>query len=121
MASDFAEYCLHVRQLQTKIARCAIWINIPAALLNFILVQTNDLGVLPIHIRSWPVSWAFSLMWLVASGIPLMLLAEFWEMWWNPSARDAYASRSCKVPENVRQGLLEGNRRVVKRTFGIPV
>jgi hypothetical protein len=28
MSSDFAEYCLHIRRLQTKIARCAIWINI---------------------------------------------------------------------------------------------
>ena len=52
MSSDFAEYCLHVRQLQTKVARCAIWINIPAALLNFIIVQTNDLGLLPTHIQS---------------------------------------------------------------------
>ena len=96
IASDFAEYCLHIRQLQTKVARCAIWMNIPAALLNFILVQTNDLGVLPIHIRSWPASWTFSLMWLVVSGLPLMLLAEFWEMWWNPFARDADASRATR-------------------------
>ena len=75
MASDLAEYCLHVRQLQTKIARCAIWINIPAALLTFILVRTNDVVVLPIHIRRWPASWTFSLTWLFVSGLPLMLLA----------------------------------------------
>ena len=60
-------------------------------------------------------------MWLVVSGLPLMLLAEFCEMWWNPFAGDAYASGSCSVPENVRLGLLEGNRRVVKRTFDTPV
>jgi hypothetical protein len=51
MASDFAEYCLHIKRLQTRIARCAIWINIPLALLNFILVQFDGFGVLPSPVR----------------------------------------------------------------------
>ena len=50
-----------------------------------------------------------------------MLLTEFWEMWWNPFARNAYTSRSCGVPETARQDLLEGNRRAVKSAFGISV
>jgi hypothetical protein len=48
-----------------------------------------------------------------------MLLAESWEMWWNPFARDAYASEDSKMSENIRQRLLEDNRRVVKRAFGL--
>jgi hypothetical protein len=43
MASDFAEYRLHIRRLQTGVARFAIWFNIPLALLNFILVQLDEL------------------------------------------------------------------------------
>lgn len=121
MASDFAEYCLHVRQLQTKIARFAIWINIPAALLNFVLAQLGDFCLLPIHFTSTPISWTLSLLWFVVSAVPLMLLAEFWEMWWHPFARDAYASQSSKMPDDARQSLLKGNRRVVERAFGIAV
>jgi hypothetical protein len=45
-----------------------------------------------------------SLAWPVVSGIPLMLLAESWEMWWNPFARDTSSS---------------DDRRVVKRAFGV--
>lgn len=116
MASDLAGHCLHARQLQTKIARCAIWINIPAALTNFILVQVNDLGVLPTYIQSWPASWTFSPLWLVVSGLPLVLLAGLWAF-----ARSAYTSQSCRFPEKARQGLLEGNRRAVKSAFGISV
>jgi hypothetical protein len=121
MASDFAEYCQHVRQLQTKIARFAIWINLPAALLNFVLAQLSDLGLLPIHSILTPISWTLSLLWFVVSAVPLMLLAEFWEMWWNPFARDAYASQSSKMSDDARQSLLKGNRRVVQRAFGIAV
>lgn len=121
MASDFAEYCLHIRQLQTKVARCAIWINIPAALLNYILAQLSDLDLLPIYTRPTPASWILSLLWLVVSVVPLMLLAEFWEMWWNPFARDAYASQTSALSKKARQSLLEGNRRAVKRAFGISV
>ena len=121
MASDFAEYCLHIRQLQTRIGRCAIWINIPAALLKFILVQLSDLDLLPIYTRPTPASWILSLLWLVVSVVPLMLLAEFWEMWWNPFARDAYASQTSALSKKARQSLLEGNRRAVKRAFGISV
>jgi hypothetical protein len=121
MASDFAEFCLYVQRLQTKIARYAIWINIPAALLNFILVQLNNLGFLSIYVRPTPVRWTLSLQWLVVSVVPLMLLAEFREMWWNPFAKNAYPSQSCKMSENRRQRMLEGNRRVVKRAFDVAV
>ena len=38
VASELAEYCLHVRQLRTRVARYTIWINTPIALLNFTLV-----------------------------------------------------------------------------------
>lgn len=119
MPSDFAEYCLHVRRLQTRIARCAIWINIPAALLNFVLAQLDGFDILPPLVRPLLASWILSLAWLVASGIPLMLLAEFWEMWWNPFARAAYASENSKMSETKRQRLLDSNRRVVRRAFGI--
>ena len=119
MPSDFAEYGLHIRRLQTKIARCAIWVNIPAALLNFILVQLDGFELLPPLIRPLLSSWILSLAWLVVSGIPLMLLAESWEMWWNPFARDASASDDSKMSDTARQRLLEDNRRVVKRAFGI--
>jgi hypothetical protein len=61
MASNFAEYCLHSRRLQTKIARCAIWINIPIALLNFILVQFAGFDLLPALIRPLLASWILSL------------------------------------------------------------
>jgi len=119
MASDFAEYCLHIRQLQTRTARYAIWINIPVALLNFFLVQLAGFNLLPTYIRSWLASWTSSLAWLVVSVVPLMLLAEFWEMWWNPFARDANASTSDKLSEDAKQGLLSGNRRAVKKAFGV--
>jgi hypothetical protein len=118
MPSDFAEYCLHIRRLQTGIARCAIWINVPAALLNFILVQLDGFDLLPTLVRPLLASWILSLAWLVVSGLPMILFAEFWEMWWNPFARDAFAEDS-KMSETSRQRLLEGNRRVVKRAFGI--
>jgi len=118
MPSDFAECCLHLRQLQTKTARFAIWINIPVALINFILVQSDGFDLLPTFIKPLMASEILSLTWLVVSGLPLMLLAEFWEMWWNPSARDAYASENGKMSANTRRALLEGNRRVVRRAFG---
>jgi hypothetical protein len=121
MVSEFAEYCLHVRQLQPKIARFAIWINIPAALLNFVLAQLGDLGLLPMYFRSTPISRTLSLLWFVVSAVPLVLLAEFWEMWWNPFARDAHSSQSSRTSDNARQCLLKGNRRVVQRVFGIAV
>jgi hypothetical protein len=119
MASDFAEFCLYIRRLQTRIARYAIWINIPLALLNFILVQFDGFGVLPSLLRPLLASWILSLLWLVISVLPLMLLAEFWEMWWNPFARDAYASEDSKISEKTRQRLLEDNRRVVRRALGL--
>jgi len=121
MASSSAEYCLHVRQLQTKIASVAVWINIPAALLHFILIQLNDLGFLSIYIRPTPARRTLSLQWLVVSVVPPMLLAEFREMWWNPFAKNAYASQSCKIFKNQMQRMLQGNRRVVKRAFGVAV
>ena len=119
MPSDFAEYCLHIWRLQTKIARCAIWINVPVALLNFVLVQLDGFDLLPHLVRPLLASWILSLAWLVVSGIPLMLLAEFWEMWWNPFARDAYTSENSEMSETTRQLLLEDNRHLVKRAFGI--
>jgi hypothetical protein len=119
MPSDFAEYCLHIRRLQTKIARCAVWINIPAALLNFVLVQLDGFDLLPPLVRPLLANWIVSLAWLVVSEIPLMLLAEFWEMWWNPLARDAYASENSKMTETTRQRMLENNRHLVKKAFGI--
>lgn len=45
-------------------------------------------------------------------------MAEFWGMWWNPFARDAYA-QSSKMSETKMQGLLDDNRRIVRRAFGI--
>jgi hypothetical protein len=48
-----------------------------------------------------------------------MLLAESWEMWWYLFARDAYASEDSKMTESARQNLLEGNRRVVRKAFGL--
>jgi hypothetical protein len=119
MASDFAEYCLHIKRLQTRIARCAIWINIPLALLNFILVQFDGFGVLPSPVRPLLADWILSLVWLLVSVVPLMLLAESWEMWWSLFARDAYASEDSKMTESARQNLLEGNRRVVRKAFGL--
>jgi hypothetical protein len=119
MASDFAEFCLHIKRLQTRTARCAIWINIPLALLNYILVQLDGFKILPTYVRPLLASWVLSLVWLVVSVIPLMLLAVSWEMWWNPFARDAYASEDNKVTESTRQSLLEDNRRVVRRAFGL--
>ena len=47
-----------------------------------------------------------------------MLLAEFWEMLWNSPARNAYAESS-KMSETKMQGLLDDNRRIVRRAFGI--
>jgi hypothetical protein len=119
MASDFAEYCLHIKRLQTRIAWCALWINIPLALLNYVLVQSDGFGVLSTHVRPLLANWILSLVWLVVSVIPLMLLAESWEMWWSPFARDAYASEDSKLSEDKRQCLLEDNRRVVRRVFGL--
>jgi len=61
MVSDFAEYRFHVRRLKTNIARCAIWINIPVALLNFILVQLDGFDLLSTFIRPLLASWILSL------------------------------------------------------------
>jgi membrane protein YdbS with pleckstrin-like domain len=119
MASDFAEFCLHIRRLQTRIARCVYWINIPLALLNFILVQLDGFRVLPSSVRPLLASWILSLVWLVVSVVHLMLLAEFWEMWWNLFARNAYASEDSKMWEGTRQSLLEDSKRVVRRAFGL--
>jgi hypothetical protein len=49
-----------------------------------------------------------------------MLLAEFWEMWWNHFTRDAFAENSKVFDESyeTKRHLLEANRRVVKRAFG---
>jgi hypothetical protein len=118
VASGFAEYYLYSRRLQTKITRCVIWINIPPALLNFTLVQLDGFGLLPTIIEPLIASWILSLAWLVVSGLHLMLLAEFWEMLWNSPARNAYAESS-KMSETKMQGLLDDNRRVVERAFGI--
>jgi hypothetical protein len=118
VALGFAEYYLHHRRLQTKITRCIIWINIPPALLNFTLVQLDGFGLLPTIIEPLIASWILSLAWLVVSGLHLMLLAEFWKMLWNSPARNAYAESS-KMSETKMQGLLDDNRRVVKRAFGI--
>jgi hypothetical protein len=41
--------------------------------------------------------WILSLVWLLVSVVPLMLLAESWEMWWYLFARDAYASEDSKM------------------------
>jgi hypothetical protein len=117
MASGFAEFCLHIRQLRTRIARFAFWINIPLALLNYILVQFDGFGALPTHVRPLLANWILSLVWLVMSVVPLMLLAESWEMWWNPFARDAYARENSKMSESTKQKLLEDNRRIVRRAF----
>jgi hypothetical protein len=119
MPSEFAEYCLHIRRLQTGIARCAIWINIPVALLNFILLQLDGFDLPPTLIGPLLASWMLSLAWLVVSGLPLMLLAESWEMWWNPFARDAFAEKNSRMSDEAKLRRLEGNRRVVKRAFGI--
>jgi hypothetical protein len=101
MPSDFAEYCFHIRRLQTGIARCAIWINIPVALLNFILVQLDGFALLPTLIRPLLASCILSLALLVISALPMMLLAEFWEMWWNPLRKRCLCREE---QQNVGQG-----------------
>jgi hypothetical protein len=50
-----------------------------------------------------------------------MLLAEFWGIWWNPFTRSAYASQNINPSENERESMLEGNRGVVKKAFGVAV
>lgn len=117
MASDFAEYCLHVRRLETRIACCAICIDIPVALMNFALVQLDSFDLLSTASDRCKQAEYFLLRGWLCPGLPMMLLAEFWEMWWNPFARNAFAENS-KMSEISSQDLLEGNRRVVKRAFG---
>jgi hypothetical protein len=46
--------------------------------------------------------------------MPLMLPADFWEMWWNPFARDASASDNSNMTETTKQRILGDNRHLTE-------
>lgn len=111
MADDdfFREHIIPYQQLQTSLARWAIWINIPFAALYVMLGSFNFLP-------HFTTAYGFHIIYMYLSSIVIATAAMMWELWWNPFALHAKLAHG-PVSEQRQAEMLEENRERVRRNF----